>query len=209
MPSAAVAAEEATPGVKGGWYRQACGANFDVVWLPNTATAAAVPSPAAVAQLAVKKLVLPTPQVAMSPGVGVPQLVGVPVWLWLPAGVWGPVSATAAVPGVSVTATASPREVAWDFGDGGVVSCGGPGTVYRPGVDDPAGGSPDCGVVFARSSVGEADGRFPVTVTVRWQVGWAGAGQQGVVAGLTSRAVSSVVVGESQALAVPASGGAR
>ncbi len=205
-----IAAEEVTPGVEGSWFWKSCqdGATFDVVWLPE-AVARIAPSPAAVAQLAVKKLVLPAPRVAMSPGVGVPQLVGVPVWLWLPVGVWGPVSATAAVPGVSVTATARPQEVTWDFGDGGVVSCAGPGTAYRPGVDDAAAASPDCGWVFARSSAGQPGGRFPVRVTVRWGVGWAGAGQQGAVAGLTSQAVSSVAVGESQALAVPASGGAR
>lgn len=165
-------------------------------------------SPAAVARLAIKKLVLPAPSLVTSPGLGVPQLVGVPVWLWL-AGVWGPVSATAAVPGVAVTATARPQAVRWDFGDGGAVECAGPGTPFRAGVDDPAAASPDCGLVFSRSSAREVGGRFPVRVTVRWQVGWAGAGQQGVVAGLTSGSVSSVTVDESQALAVPVSGGAR
>ncbi|MCK9922185.1 hypothetical protein MXD61_09885 [Frankia sp. AgPm24] len=202
-----IAAEEVKPGVAGSWYWKSCqdGATFDVVWLPD---AEAAPSPAAVAQLAVKKLVMPTPQLAMSPGLGVPQLVGVPVWLWL-AGAWGPVSATAAVPGVSVTATARPQEVRWNFGDGGAVECAGPGTAFRPDVDDPATASPDCGWVFSRSSAREVDGRFPVRVTVRWQVGWAGAGQQGVVPDVTSQSVVSVAVDESQALVVPAPGGAR
>ena len=208
VPSAAVEAAEATPGEQGSWYWKSCGgADFDVVWLPDTAAAGGVPSPAVVAQLAVKKLVLPAPGWEMSPGAQVPQLVGVPVWLWLANG-WGAVSATAAVPGVSVTATASPQEVVWDFGAAGMVTCAGPGTPFRVGVDDPAAGSPDCGVVFARSSAAQADGRFPVSVTVRWQVGWVGAGQQGAAAGLASRATSSVVVVESQALAVP-SGGSR
>ncbi|WP_206778477.1 hypothetical protein, partial [Frankia torreyi] len=176
VPSAAVEAERATPGEKGSWYWRSCGgASFEAVWLPDAVTAGAVLSPATLAQVAVKKLRLPAPSVMMSPGVGVPQLVGVPVWLWL-GGVWGPVSVTATVPGVSVTATARPQEVVWDFGAGGAVSCRGPGTPFRVGVDDPAAGSPDCGVVFVRSSAGQSDGRFPVTVTVRWQVGWVGAG---------------------------------
>ncbi len=209
VASPAVQAVEAIPGEAGSWYWKWCGGeDFGVVWLPDAGAARGVQSPAVVAQLAVKKLVVPAPRWEMSPAAGVPQMVGVPVWLWL-AGGWGPVSATAAVPGVSVTATARPQGVTWDFGDGGVVSCVGPGTPFRLGVDDPAAGSPDCGVVFTHSSAGQVDGRFPVSVTVRWLVGWAGAGQQGVVPGLTSRAVSSVVVSESQALVVAGSGGVR
>jgi len=213
-PSNQLEVAEVSPGVAGTWYRRTClGASVTtgVVWLPDAATGAgtAPPAPAVVAQEAVNKLRLPEPRVGASPSAEVVQLVGVPVWLWVAGGSWGPVSATAAVPGVSVTATARPVSVTWDFGPGGRVVCAGPGTPFRPGVDDPAAGSPDCGITFARSSAGEVDGRFRVTVTVSWSVGWAGAGQTGVFTGLTSQLVTAMAVDESQALVVAPSGGAR
>ena len=83
-------------------------------------------SPAVLAQTAVKHLALQSPLIEASPPVGVDQLVNVPTWLWL-AGPWNPVHATAAVPGVSVTATAVPQLVTWRMGDGSVVVCHGPG----------------------------------------------------------------------------------
>ncbi|OHV23992.1 hypothetical protein BBK14_23720 [Parafrankia soli] len=173
-----------------------------MVWRPDAVMGAVVPpSPEVMAQRAVSQLVLPAPILGVSPNVDVVQMVGVPVWLWISGG-WGPVSATAAVPGVSVTATARPVSVLWDFGAGGQVRCAGPGRAFRPGVDDPAAGS-ECSIAFAHSSAGQPGGRFPVTVTVTWQVGWAGAGQTGEAAGLTSQTVASVAVGESQGLVLP------
>ncbi|TCJ36575.1 hypothetical protein E0504_22850 [Parafrankia sp. BMG5.11] len=176
-----------------------------MVWRPDAAMGAVVPpSPEVVAQRAVSQLVLPSPVVEVSPGLDVVQTVGVPVWLWISGG-WGPVSATAAVPGVSVTATARPVSVLWDFGSGGQIRCAGPGRAFRPGVDDPAAGS-ECSIAFARGSAGQPGGRFSVTVTVTWQVGWAGAGQSGEAAGLTSQTAASVAVGESQGLVLPGAG---
>lgn len=204
----ALEAMEATPGVAGSWYERKCvgiSGSGAVVWRPDAAMGAVVPpSPEVVAQRAVSQLVLPSPVVEVSPGLDVVQTVGVPVWLWISGG-WGPVSATAAVPGVSVTATARPVSVLWDFGSGGQIRCAGPGRAFRPGVDDPAAGS-ECSIAFARGSAGQPGGRFSVTVTVTWQVGWAGAGQSGEAAGLTSQTAASVAVGESQGLVLPGAG---
>ncbi|KPM50422.1 hypothetical protein ACG83_40245 [Frankia sp. R43] len=163
------------------------------------------PSPEVMAQRAVSRLVLPALALGLSPGADVVQTVGVPVWLWVATASWEPVSATASVPGVSVTATARPVSVAWDFGTGGQVRCAGPGRAFRPGVDDPAAGS-ECSITFARGSAGQPGGRFAMTVTVTWQVSWAGAGQTGDAAGLTSQTAASVAVGESQGLVLAGGG---
>jgi hypothetical protein len=212
-PSNELEVAEITPGVTGTWYRRTClGAAVPthMVWLPDpAATTRAAPSPAVLAQQAVSQLRFPQPRIGASPSPDVAQLVGVPVWLWIPEDSWVPVSATAAVPGVAVTATARPVSVTWDFGPGGQVTCSGPGTPFRPGIDDPAKGSPDCGITFSRSSAGQVDGRFRVTVTVTWSVGWAGAGQTGVFDGLTSQLVTAMAVDESQALVVAPGGRAR
>jgi hypothetical protein len=42
------------------------------------------------------------------------ELMFLPTWLWL-AGGWAPTSATATVPGFSVTATATPTSVTWSM----------------------------------------------------------------------------------------------
>jgi hypothetical protein len=128
------------------------------------------------------------------------QLANLPVWLSLDPTSWRPVSATASVPGVSVTATARPAKAAWSMGDGGAVSCDGPGTVWKAGMD-PKASSPDCPYTYRRSSAGSPGGRFTVTVTVTWEVTWAGAGQSGTVPGLTTTGSVSVRVQESQAVA--------
>jgi hypothetical protein len=127
------------------------------------------------------------------------QLVGLPTWLSVAAGSWTPQSATAAVPGVSVTATATPVQAVWQMGDGSTVTCAGPGTPWRPGLD-PAASSPDCGYRYPRSSAGEPGAAFTVTVTITWTVSWAGAGATGTVAGLTTVAALPVRVAESQGL---------
>ncbi|HSA48613.1 MAG TPA: hypothetical protein VLH10_00675 [Yinghuangia sp.] len=160
------------------------------------------PSPAQLAQVAVSRLVLPTPTVGTSPSGD--QVVSVPTWLWVDGSSWEPVSATAAVPGVSVTATAVPVSAVWSMGNGESVTCTGPGTPYGPG-SDPASGSPDCGYTYARSSAGQPSERFPVTVTVSWRVSWAGAGQSGVVEGMSRSASAGLRVREVQAVVVAVS----
>ncbi|WP_436788895.1 hypothetical protein [Yinghuangia sp. YIM S10712] len=160
------------------------------------------PSPAQLAQVAVSRLVLPSPSVGTSPSGD--QVVSVPTWLWVDGASWGSVSATAAVPGVSVTATAVPVSAVWSMGTGDAVTCSGPGTPYGPG-SDPASGSPDCGYTYARSSAGQLAERFPVTVTVTWRVSWAGGGQSGVVEGLSTSASTGLRVREVQAVVVAVS----
>jgi len=201
----AVLASEATPGVAGGWYDRQCDGittGSDTVWRPDAAMGAVIPpDPATLARRAAAQLRALTPVMGTSPALAAGTQVGVPVWLWIDAAGWRPVSATAAVPGVSVTATATPVSVVWDFGGAGRVTCAGPGSPFRPGVDDPAGSSPTCGFTPSRP------GRWPVTVTESWQVAWAGAGQGGTLPALTTRTTAVLPVGETEALV--GSGGGR
>ncbi|WP_239338565.1 hypothetical protein [Frankia sp. CiP3] len=206
VPSSALEAREATAGVAGSWYDTEClgvSTGSGVVWRPDTEMATVPPSAQVMAQLAWSRLSLPRPVIGASPPVGAVQLLGVPVWLWIDPALWVPVSATAAVSGVAVTARAVPVSVIWDFGVDGRVVCSGPGSPFRLGIDEPAAVSPSCGHTFTRSSAGQPDDRFRVTVTVTWAVTWAGAGQTGVFPpGLTSQTVTTMAVAESQAVTV-------
>lgn len=191
----------AQPDGPGGWYFVLCSPDgkdpwsHGPVWIPDGASEPVL-SPAEVAQLARNRLRLPEPRIAASP-IG-HQLVNLPTWLWLTGG-WHEVSATASVPGVSVTAVAEPVTVTWAMGDGSVVTCTGSGTPYHPSVD-PRSPSPDCGHTFRRPSAGQPNDAFPVRATIQWSVRWSGAGESGEFPELTTVAATRFRVVESQAL---------
>jgi hypothetical protein len=187
----------------GAWYMWKCsegvtdGLYRPPVWIPDGQQPgpALLPSPAEVAQMAHKQLRLPAPTISANPTGD--QLVNLPTWMWLSSG-WRPVSATASVPGVSVTATATPTSVIWAMGDGTTVTCNGAGTPYS--AADPEAPSPDCGHVYRRSSASQSGQAFPVTATVYWIVSWSGAGQGGTFPDMTTAGSASFRVAESQAL---------
>lgn len=185
----------------GGWFMYLCSPDgkdpdsHGPVWIPAGANAPAL-SPEQVAQTARRQLRLPAPVIAASPS-GT-QLVRLPTWLWLSGG-WLQSSATASVPGVSVTATAKPVTVHWSMGDGNTVTCTGSGTPYQAGAD-PASGSPDCGHTYLRSSAREPGQVFAVSATVQWSVTWSGAGQSGTFPDLTTTSATTFRVAESHAL---------
>jgi hypothetical protein len=188
------------PSGAGAWYVKTCFSpdgnavlESDLVWL----TTPPVVSPEALARQARSRLNLPAPVLKVNPpGTA---LVNVPVWLALGGG-WEQQSATASVPGLSVTATATPQRVEFTMGDGGSVVCTGPGMVYRPGEHDPYSASPDCGYTYRRPSVGMAGEAFGISVTVSWTVAWSGGGQGGTIPGLTTTGSTTLRVGESQAI---------
>ena len=149
--------------------------------------------PAVLAAQAVDSLQLPKPQIAASPEAA--QLVRLPVWLWLEGTSWSSQSASASVPGLTVTAIAVPVEASWAMGDGTTVTCSGPGTVWEQGLD-PEAESPDCGHVYTRPASTE----LTVEVTVDWEVTWSGGGESGSVPGMVTTASVSWPVIESHAL---------
>jgi hypothetical protein len=193
-------------GQQGSWYVWKCttagvtdGLFHPPVFIPNGQPgpgAAPLPSPAQLAQMARSQLRLPTPTIAANPPGE--QLVNLPTWMWLSSG-WGPVSATASVPGVSVTAVATPTSVSWSMGDGSTVNCTAAGTPFQPGTD-PTAPSPDCGHTYHTSSASQATQAFSVTATVHWTVTWSGAGQGGTFPDMTTTGNAAFRVAESQAL---------
>jgi hypothetical protein len=167
---------------------------------PPAGGAPVLPAPGVLAQLAVKYLRLPDPVIRSSPAPGALQLTRLPVWLWVAANAWQPQSKTAQVPGEAVTATATPVLAAWAMGDGKTVTCKGPGTAYAAG-DNPSAASPTCGYTYEASSAGQPGGAYKVTVTITWDITWAGAGGAGgALAPLQTVAAAAFQVAESQAL---------
>ncbi|WP_347177111.1 hypothetical protein [Parafrankia sp. EAN1pec] len=175
----------------GAWYLYQCATNGvrdalyrPPVWIPDAGPGAVpAPDPEELAEQARSQLRLAGPAIGMSPVAD--QLVRLPTWLWLDPAGWQQMAATAAAGGVSVTAVAKPVAVTWSLGDGGTVTCTGPGTPFPAGAD-PKSASPDCGHVYQHRSLDEPAGTFAVTATVRWDVTWAGAGQTGAFPGLTT-----------------------
>lgn len=182
----------------GNWYIRRC---FDAAGNETESRLAWIPSdPASLAQQARESLPLPSPDVHTSPDASGDQLVGVPTWLWV-EGAWSTQSATAAVPGVSVTVTATPVSVVWTMGDGGRVVCNGPGTRYDTSkrADEQ---SSECSYTYTRSSARQPGGAYPVSVTLIWRVSWAASGVAGggELGNVTRTTALRLRVAEAQAL---------
>ena len=120
---------------------------------------------ATLARQAYRELPLLYPQPHTAPPTNVSQLVGVRTWFWIEPGQWQPRAASAAVPGLSATVTATPTATRWDTGDGTTITCDGPGIPYDPGRPDSVQHS-DCSHVF------QHDGEHDVRVTIVWHVRW-------------------------------------
>jgi hypothetical protein len=184
------------------YYRSCENGDGEVVFRGWTRwTAAAIQVLAAdLAYEASRELPLPHPRPAMSPAIGSDQLVGLSTWLWLEPGSWATLDATASVPGLSATATATPTRVRWDMGDGTVVTCDGPGVAYDPTRDDDA-QSTDCKHTYQHVSAGEPSGAYAATVAVDWAITWSATNGQGGTLPGTSRGTSfAVPVAERQAV---------
>ncbi|MCI2420089.1 hypothetical protein MOQ72_21845 [Saccharopolyspora sp. K220] len=201
-PTVRFAQQQPPPGQSGAWYMYQCSGEGwrdalyrPPIWIPDGQQPA--PSPEQLAQQAYSQLRLPSPQIHASPVET--QLVNLPTWLWLDPAQWGPQSATASVPGVSVTATAVPNSVTWSMGDGSTVTCPGAGTPFPSGAD-PRSASPDCGHTYHQTSQGTPGNSYPVAAEVSWTVTWSGAGQGGTFPNLTTTSTATFTVAESQAL---------
>src|SRR5581483_10356370 len=161
----------------GAWYRRICyhenGTSTGTIHWVNDRV-----DPAALAQQAADRVPIPLPGVHVNPSPSEGAVVGVPTWLWVDPAAWRPVTAQASAGTVTVTATAAPRRVVWDMGNGDRVICDGPGTAYdpsRPGDEQ----STDCSYTYRRSSAGAAGDVYTVTATVVWEVTWSVTGAPG------------------------------
>jgi hypothetical protein len=185
----------ATP--PGHWYEGSCGDPFMLSWVATKFRIfAAAPQAVLLAQQAVSVLKLPVPGIQLNPPAGQMQLVRVPTWLWLDSATYLVKQASVSVPGMVVTATATPVGAVWRTGDGAVVTCG-RGTPWRSGAD-PGGASPTCGHTYTRSSAGQPGDVFTVSATVTWRVTWRGGGTSGRVPDLITTSSVQVSVGQAQ-----------
>lgn len=195
----------------GSWYLAACArllglkgqvpAGTPLMWVPGAARAASVLQAALTAEALLK---LPKPALMSSPGPAaeVPKVVNLPTWAWVPAADFVPLSATASLPGVSATVTATPYAVNWVWGDGSRSRCTSPGTPYPAGTKSPASRSPDCGHTYRTTSADAPGERFAVSATTVWHVRWAGAGQSGTLPDLVSSAGAAWPVEQIQSVIV-------
>ncbi|MHB8451693.1 MAG: hypothetical protein ACYDAQ_14805 [Mycobacteriales bacterium] len=195
-------ADQPPAGQAGAFYDMTClgvsGTGVGIVWLAaGSVGGQPLPAPGVLAQQATNQLGLTLGTIEASPAPGADQLVNLPTWVWLAS--WAPVSASATVPGESVTATARPTSATWTFGDGSRVVCRGPGTPYTA-ADSPNAPSPTCGHTYTTSSAGEPGGAYPVQVTVSWSISWVGGGRRGTEPAIQTSTATRFRVAESQAV---------
>lgn len=159
----------------------------------------ATPDPRELAEQAVESMQLRAIDIGVVPlpyeETGNVGLVGLPQWMWVDdqgPSTWGPISRTASTGPWSVTATGQVDRIEWDMGDGQVITCTTPGTVYQESDGDNL--SPDCGHDYY-----EQDGFYDVSATSYWEIQWAGLGQSGTIdLDFTQRA--RIAIGEVQVL---------
>lgn len=158
----------------------------------------ALVDPAELAERARRAVAIASPAIHTSPDGDRRLYTQVTTWLWLDDSWWQPTTITVTAGRVSTTLTATPRRAVWDAGDGGVVPCEGPGVTWRPGMPDDA---TYCKYTYRHSSAGRAEGTFPLTVTIEFDVDWtSNVGAAGGLAGVTRTATRDVRVGEIQAV---------
>lgn len=158
-------------------------------------------TPAQLAQRARESLGLPLPDVHTAPPRGSDGLVGLPEWVWVPRSQWHSMSKRASAGGVWAEVTATPRRMVIEPGAGlGSVACAGPGTAYDAGRSASA-QSTECSYAYSRSSAGQPDSAYTMTVTVVWAGTWEGSGGAGGTLPEISRSASFPVrVAEGQGL---------
>ena len=155
-------------------------------------------SPEVIRDVAAARLEPPPPVPETSPPLTRQTFVAVPTWLWLDGASWSPVEVSETRGLTTVTVRATPTLARWVMGDGGGVTCAGPGVVWRSGLSEDA---TDCSYTYVHSSYGEPGGRFEASVTVAWEFEWwINDVYQGVFGGVDLAAPFGVAVGEIQAV---------
>lgn len=151
-------------------------------------------TPAQLAARAINQLPIRGPDIGIAPQENGAGLVGLPVWLWTAVSpqTWGPISATASVPGLSVTATAWATRIVWQMGDGHSVTCTNPGTPYRREYGRTP--SPTCG--YPAGYADPSNPRYTVVATTTWHVTWAGGGESGAL-DVTRASTASIDIDQS------------
>lgn len=161
-------------------------------WVPAADAAPPPPNPADVARQAIAQLSLQPPGIETTPPANI--LINRPTHLWVgntgPTTL-GPASASATDRGLTVTATATLREVMIRTGDGAVISCTREEVTGAP--TDPT-GPPRCGHTWTRTSRAQPSGAYTVTATSTWSITWTGGGQTGAETTQTTSTQSVTVI---------------
>ena len=157
----------------GTWYVPECvayglyGTPSPPVWVPAGTALGAAPSVPALIQQAKGEANLATPSIDLNPPGD--QIVNYRSWLWLLQGQWTAVVASATAGGVTATVTAAPIKVVFSTGDGGSVTCAGPGMAYdssKPADEQ----STYCSYVWHTSSASQPGLAYRVTATIYYAV---------------------------------------
>ncbi|GAA1370185.1 hypothetical protein [Catellatospora chokoriensis] len=154
---------------------------------------------AAITRRATDRLALPTPAIATSPDLNTPQIVHLPTWLWIEPGWWTARTATASVPGITITARAEPVTITWHTGDGKTVICANAGTAWTA-VSAPDAKSPTCGHTYTSTSEAAPGGIFTLSAVATWRISWSGAGMSGTEPSLITTTAAGIRVTEVRAL---------
>ena len=175
-------------------------------WVPTGPAAATAPPPQVLAQQAMSSAQLPLPTVQTWPPSG-SGATNFPTWVHL-SSPWAPISATATAGATRVTVTATPSSMqvsSVDSSDGGAsyhpvqVSCPGPGAAYDPNKPY-ADQHTDCSISWSWPSANYGAGTYPLTITVVYQVSWAGPRGGGALPVITRSSTYPYRVGEIEAL---------
>ena len=153
---------------------------MDVIWITYARPPAA---PLRAAEKAESSITLPSPVIHTDPS-GT-AYVNLSTWFWVSQSVWRPFSATATAGGVTSTATATPVRFEFSTGDGGSLTCRGPGTAYDRSEPSSA-QTTACSHVYRYSSANQQspdgnrnDAAYLVTATITWSVTWEAIGAPG------------------------------
>ncbi len=124
--------------------------------------------------LALSQVPWDPPSVGTSPPVGAPSVVNLPTYLYLNPGAWKTFTATATAGTVSATVVAIPEEVIWTAGDGGSVTCDGPGVPYNStwGNTPPPASSGACTYTYSDTSADQPGGTYALSATVWYDATW-------------------------------------
>ncbi|GAA5121470.1 hypothetical protein [Haloechinothrix salitolerans] len=182
-------------------------------WVVGTGAAggnpvAVLPDPAELAERARQRLVLPMPTPRISPRLTLADgraatLVNEHTWIWTDPDDWTTQSQRVQVGPVWAEVTARPTRIRFDSGMGHRIACEGPGTPYDRsyGLHAP---SPDCGLVFRRSTYGMPDEQTTAEYAISWSVSWRGStgatDEGGELPDMISRTTESFAVAEAQSL---------
>lgn len=138
------------------------------------------------------------PVIRTSPSEDGRLFVQVPTWLWLDPTWWHAYEATANTGRVWSRVQATPVASTWELGDGGSISCRGPGTPWRPGLNEDAS---NCTHTYRRSSASRPGGTFGLKATVTLEVSWtSNAAPGGTLPAISRTSTVAVEVGEIQAI---------